>query len=73
MGIIKKYKIIYERNIIISNLIFKANRGEKILYFLNSSRRKLCYCYVQGHANSLQVWEKKILNSLKKKGNRPSE
>lgn len=29
MGIIKKYKIIYERNIIISNLIFKANRGKK--------------------------------------------
>lgn len=29
MGIIKKYKIIYERNIIISDLIFKANRGKK--------------------------------------------
>lgn len=43
MGIIKKYKIIYERNIIISNLIFKANRGEKILSLLNSSRRKSCF------------------------------
>lgn len=43
MGIIKKYKIIYERNIIISNLIFKANRGEKILYLLNSSSRKSCF------------------------------
>lgn len=29
MGIIKKYKIIYERGIIISNLIFKADRGKK--------------------------------------------
>lgn len=29
MGVIKKYKIIYERSIIISNLIFKANRERK--------------------------------------------
>lgn len=57
MGIIKKYKIIYERNIIISNLIFKANRGKKILYLLNSSRRKLCSCNVQSHATSLSLGE----------------
>lgn len=50
MGIIKKYKIIYERNIIISNLIFKANRGKKnILYLLSSSRRKLCSCKESCH------------------------
>lgn len=65
MGVIKKYKIIYERSIIISNLIFKANRErkKKVLYLLNSSSRKL---FSKSHA-SHQSLGKEILNLLKKK------
>lgn len=40
MGIIKKYKIIYERNIIISNLIFKANRGKKPTVCLEQQQKQ---------------------------------
>lgn len=35
MGVIKKYKIIYERSIIISNLIFKANRERRKKYCIS--------------------------------------
>jgi len=43
MGIIKKYKIIYERNIIISNLIFKANRGGKNTVSLEQQQKKIMF------------------------------
>lgn len=70
MGVIKKYKIIYERSIIISNLIFKANRErkKKVLYLLNSSSRKL---FSKSHA-SHQSLGKEILNLLKKKKEKPT-
>lgn len=54
MGIIKKYKIIYERNIIISNLIFKANRGKKI-YCISWAAAEENYVLVKSHVTSLQV------------------
>lgn len=60
MGIIKKYKIIYERNIIISNLIFKANRGKKTpLYVFNSSSKRSS-CNIQSSHLSLSLGKKNL-------------
>lgn len=43
MGTIKKYKIIYETNIIISNLISKANRGKKTTVCLQQQQQQMMF------------------------------
>lgn len=59
MGIIKKYKIIYERNIIISILHFKEEKKKKVLYHLSSSGRNY-FLEVFSHVTSQSLGEEKL-------------